>query len=180
MIRSERQQTGQATVTISRRFLLAAGAAAALPLGACAQSKFRNYSGPPVTSVLVYKGQRRLHLMSGSEALRSYRIELGFAPVGPKRQEGDGRTPEGSYVIDRRNPNSQYHLSVGISYPDEEDKARAAAMGVPPGGDIFIHGTPREKRGQDDWTAGCIAVSNREVEDIYAMVRDGTPVHLFP
>ncbi len=163
---------------ISRRALLLAGAA--LPLGACAsRSKFRSYSGPLVTSVLVYKASRRLYLLNGDQTLRALDIELGSDPVGPKRMEGDGKTPEGSYLIDRRNPNSAYHLSIGISYPNEEDRARAAAMGVNPGGDIFIHGTPREKRGADDWTAGCIAVTNREIEDLYAMVRDGTPIHLF-
>jgi murein L,D-transpeptidase YafK len=90
--------------------------------------------------------------------------------------EGDGRTPEGAYMIDRRNPNSSYHLSVGISYPNAEDLARAKAMGVPPGGNIFIHGTPLEKNRTMDWTAGCIAVTNEEMEDIYAMVREGTPI----
>ena len=113
--------------------------------------------------------------------LRTYPIGLGFAPMGHKRFEGDGRTPEGSYVIDRRNPDSKFHLSVGISYPNEADMAYAAARGLDPGNDIFIHGGPR--RGIDsmdlrDWTAGCIAVTDREIEEIYTMVRDGTPIDI--
>lgn len=116
-------------------------------------------------------------MLGGNAALRAFGIELGSNPVGPKQMEGDGRTPEGPYVINRRNPNSEYHLSVGISYPNEQDLALAQAMGVLPGDDIFIHGTPHEKRRSSDWTAGCIAVTNQEVEDIYAMVRDGTPIY---
>jgi murein L,D-transpeptidase YafK len=164
----------------TRRGLLAGGAAL-LALGACGRqpSKFRSYRGPAVTSVVALKGQRQLLLLNGQTALRSYAMQLGANPVGTKVMEGDGRTPEGPYWIDRRNPNSAYHLSVGISYPNEADLARAEAMGVRPGGDIFIHGTPREMARRPDWTAGCIAVTNDEVEEIYAMVRDGTPIFLY-
>ena len=162
---------------ISRRTFLG-GAAAAAALSGCASTKFRTYSGPPVTQVVALKARRELYLMSGATTLRSFEFELGGNPVGPKIMEGDGRTPEGLYLIDRRNPDSQYHLSVGISYPNEADMARAEAMGVRPGGDIFIHGTPREMRRREDWTAGCLAVRDREMEDIYAMVRDGTPILL--
>ena len=94
--------------------------------------------------------------------------------------EGDGRTPEGPFLVDKRNPNSDYHLSVGINYPRPEDLAFAEAMGVRPGGDIFVHGTPPEMKTRRDWTAGCIAVMNREMEDVYAMVQDGTPVFIYP
>jgi murein L,D-transpeptidase YafK len=166
---------------MNRRFLLGGAAAlAAGSLAGCASSKFRTYDGPPVTGIVVQKGQRRMHLLSGSTALRSFDIKLGSHPTGHKLMQGDGRTPEGTYLIDRRNPNSSYHLSLGISYPDEEDRARAEALGVDPGGDIFIHGTPREVGKQADWTAGCIAVRNREIEDIYAMVREGTPIYIVP
>ena len=99
--------------------------------------------------------------------------------MGRKRFEGDGRMPEGSYVIDRRNPDSMFHLSIGISYPNAADTAYAAAQGQDPGGDIFVHGGPRrgiDPVGVRDWTAGCIAVTDREIEEIYAMVRDGTPI----
>lgn len=153
---------------------------AATFLAGCASTKFRLYDGPPVTGIVINKAPRRLYLLSGTTTLRALDIELGNNPVGPKRMEGDGRTPEGVYWIDRRNPNSQYHLSIGISYPSAQDLAFAEAMGVSPGGDIFIHGTPRENRGSTDWTAGCIAVTNREIEDLYAMVQDGTPVYIHP
>ena len=152
-------------------------------LAACARNddpRFLTYTGPQVTSVLVYKGQRNMHLMHFNEVLKSYRFELGFAPTGHKTVEGDGRTPEGQYWIDRRNPRSRYHLSLGISYPNAEDIERAKALGQPPGGDIFIHGTPDRFSGQRDWTWGCIAVTNREIEVIYSMVRDGTPIFIYP
>lgn len=140
-------------------------------------SKFRSYDGPQVTKVVVFKGYRKMYLMNGDRVLKMYDIGLGFAPVGDKQVEGDGKTPEGLYYIDRRNPNSEYHLSIGINYPNERDIAEAEKLGKSPGGDIFIHG-----RGKPvdflirDWTFGCIAVTNDEIEEIYAMVRDGTPV----
>ena len=165
---------------ISRRSLLAGGVALAALAGCGTPSKFRNYQGPQVTSLMAFKAQRRLYVMHGDTALRVYAFELGGDPIGPKMWEGDGRTPEGAYVINRRNPNSSYHLSIGISYPNETDLARAQALGVRPGGDIFIHGTPREMRRNQDWTAGCIAVTNREMEDLYAMVPDGTPIFIYP
>ena len=144
-------------------------------------SKFKTYNGPEVTQVLVYKDARVMHLMHHDEVLKSYNIGLGFAPSGHKQVEGDGRTPEGSYLIDRRNPNSEFHLSIGISYPNTDDHARASTMGKSPGGDIFIHGRPwKYRKGGRDWTAGCIAVSNREIEEIYAMVRNGTPITIHP
>lgn len=179
MLHPERRQTGQVAVMITRRSLLSgATALVASSLSGCAITKFRTYDGPPVTGVVVNKSSRRLYLLSGTSTLRAFDVELGNNPVGPKRFEGDGRTPEGTYLIDRRNPDSEYHLSVGISYPGPQDIAFAQAFGAPPGGDIFIHGTPRGKRRDRDWTAGCIAVTNREVEDIYAMVPDGTPIHI--
>ena len=171
---------------ISRRSLLGGAAAlAASSLAGCSTStppttKFRSYSGPPVTGLVVNKGTRRLYLLNGNKALRAFDIQLGNNPLGHKRLEGDGRTPEGAYMIDRRNPNSQYYLSVGISYPNVQDLAYAQAMGASPGGDIFIHGTPKEKLRTKDWTAGCIAVTNDEVAEIYAMVRDGTPIYINP
>ena len=164
---------------ISRRSLLSGAAALAASSLAGCSTKFRTYDGPPVTGIVLNKGPRRLYLLSGNTALRAFDVELGSNPVGAKRIEGDGRTPEGGYMVDRRNPNSEYYLSVGISYPNAQDLAYAQAMGFAPGGDIFIHGTPREKLRSRDWTAGCIAVTNREIEDIYAMVPDGTPIYIF-
>lgn len=120
-----------------------------------------------------------MQLVGDRSLLCSYQFELGFAPRGHKLQEGDGRTPEGAYRIDRRNPNSLYHLSLGISYPNANDVAAARARGVHPGGDIFIHGTPRVVLGKRDWTWGCIAVQNAEMDEIYAMVQTGTPIYIY-
>ena len=120
-----------------------------------------------------------MQLLHQTALLKEYKFELGFNPVGHKLQEGDGRTPEGAYRIDRRNPNSRYHLSIGISYPDVNDVAAAQARGVNPGGDIFIHGTPAEWVGKKDWTWGCIAVSNDEMDEIYTMVQTGTKIFIY-
>lgn len=150
-------------------------------IASCApRSKFLTYDGPAVTLVQINKGDRKMYLLNGTTVLRSYDIELGFAPAGHKQIEGDGRTPEGAYRIDRRNPNSEYHLSLGISYPNELDVAFAEAAGYEPGGDIFIHGWSDVRRPGDDWTAGCIAVKDREIEEIYSMVRDGTLINILP
>ncbi|CRL10083.1 L,D-transpeptidase catalytic domain [Phaeobacter italicus] len=164
---------------VTRRTILL-GALATI-LSGCA-NKFRTYRGPEVTRVRVYKGQRMIVLDGPEGVLRTIPMGLGFAPEGHKQFEGDGRTPEGSYVIDRRNPESLFHLSIGISYPNEADIAYAKAQGRSPGGDIFIHGGPRpgiDPTNKRDWTAGCIAVSDREIEDIYAMVKNGTPIDIY-
>lgn len=120
-----------------------------------------------------------MQLLHNTSLLRSYKFELGFDPIGHKQQEGDGRTPEGGYRIDRRNPNSRFHLSLGISYPDASDVAAARSRGVDPGGDIFIHGTPEKWIGKPDWTWGCIAVKNEEMDEIYAMVETGTLIYIY-
>ena len=149
-----------------------------------APNKFKSYSGPPVTQVVVKKGERKLYLISGKTVLKSYDVGLGQQPVGPKQFEGDSRTPEGMYFIDRKNPASRYHLSVGLSYPSTEDVARAAMMGLRPGGDIMIHGLGPEGRAlskqRRDWTAGCIAVTDAEIEEIFAMVQPGVPIFVYP
>ncbi len=153
---------------------------AAVILTGC--SKFKTYDGPQVTRVVILKEQRQLLLFHNDSVLQAYGVDLGFAPLGDKEKEGDGKTPEGSYIIDRRNPNSEFHLSLGISYPDEDDISEAKARGEDPGGDIFIHGGPTLYRDRDrkDWTWGCISVSNREMEVIYSMVQEGTIVDIFP
>jgi len=144
-------------------------------------SKFKTYDGPEITHVVVNKGARKMYLLHHDKVLESYKFDLGFAPVGHKTERGDGKTPEGTYVIDRRNPNSDFHLSLGISYPNAADRAQARARGKNPGGDIFIHGRPNKKKGTGpDWTAGCISVKDREIEWIYAMVRNGTPITINP
>ena len=146
--------------------------------------KFRTYHGPEITSVQVHKADRKMYLLHNSKVVKTYDIGLGGNPVGHKQFEGDMKTPEGSYTITHRNPRSTYHLSLGISYPNAEDVAFAAAHGKPPGGDIFIHGAPpksvRKSVRDADWTAGCIAVTDKEVEMIYAAVKPGTPIHILP
>ena len=128
--------------------------------------------------IVVSKSNRVLALMHGAETLKKYEVHLGFAPEGHKQRSGDGRTPEGRYYIDRRNPRSDFFLSLGVSYPNAIDIARARAMGARPGGDIFIHGGPRRTadRRKKDWTAGCIAVSDAEMEEIWSMVPTGIPI----
>ena len=145
-------------------------------------SKLKGYSGPPVTQVVVKKGERKLYLISGKTVIKSYEIDLGRQPVGDKKYEGDGKTPEGVYFIDRFNPNSRYYLSVGISYPSAQDVAEAAMLGLRPGGDIFIHGLGPEGRALNkaDWTAGCIAVKDEEIEEIFAMLQPGVPIFIYP
>ena len=149
-----------------------------------APNKFKSYSGPPVTQVVVKKGERKMYLVSGKTVLKSYEVGLGQQPVGHKQFEGDSRTPEGMYFIDRKNPASRYHLSVGLSYPSTEDVARVAMMGLRPGGDIMIHGLGPEGRAlskqRRDWTAGCIAVTDAEIEEIFAMVQPGVPIFVYP
>lgn len=163
-------------MNISRRIMMIG---AALGLAGCA-SKIRTYDGPEVTTIQIFKGKRLMRLMSGRKVLKKYKFELGFNPVGHKEIEGDGRTPEGVYYINRRNPNSRFHLSLGISYPNAEDVRRARAQGKSPGGDIFIHGTPDIYIGEPDWTWGCIAVTNSEMEEIYAMIGEGTKIYIYP
>lgn len=156
------------------------GALASLALAGCS-SKFKSYNGPEVTSIVMNKGERRMYLLHNTEILKDYKFDLGFAPVGDKKVEGDGRTPEGTYLIDRKNPKSSFHLSLGISYPNSKDIEEARAAGKSPGGDIFIHGQPNLTRAKgSDWTAGCIAVKNREIEEIYAMVNTGTLITIRP
>lgn len=151
-------------------------------LAGCAEAPPRllSYDGPAVTQIYVSKERRALYLLNGQDVLKRYDVALGFAPRGHKRQSGDGRTPEGLYRIDRRNPESAYHLSIGISYPNAADRAAAKAAGVDPGGDIFIHGASKQPGDESDWTAGCIAVTDAEIEEIYAMVKDGTPIFISP
>lgn len=153
-----------------------------LGLVACGgDPKFRSYHGPTITKVVVQKGARKLHLFHNDKVLKTHDISLGFAVAGHKQFEGDGKTPEGAYYIDRRNPKSRYHLSLGISYPNSADIAYAESQGKKPGGEIFIHGkTGYRGDNNGDWTLGCIAVPDRQMEDIYAMVRDGTPIYIYP
>jgi murein L,D-transpeptidase YafK len=137
---------------------------------------------------VVKKSERKLVLIKDGAPLRQYRVALGDNPFGPKMQEGDERTPEGEYILDWRNPNSSYYKAIHVSYPNERDVQFARAMGVSPGGMIMIHGLPsyvrspailREYNGRD-WTNGCIAVTNQEMDEIWSLVRDGTPIQILP
>lgn len=166
-----------------RNFIFLAAASAFLT--ACS-SKFKKYRGPEVTQIVVNKTDRRMFLIHEDRVLKAYDVELGFTALGHKQFEGDGKTPEGDYHIDRRNPNSSFHLSLGISYPNAEDRAFAAEHNKSPGGDIFIHGRPngmtwrQSRKLRPDWTAGCISVKNKEMERVYAMVKNGTPIRINP
>ena len=159
-------------------FRLMAGVLLLAVVASCGPSKFKTYNGPPVTQIVVNKNARQMLFFSGPSIIAAYDVGLGTEPVGHKQFSGDGKTPEGLYYINRRNPNSAYHLSLGISYPNDADREEAKALGKAPGGDIFIHGGPRrpEDRRKADWTAGCIAVSDDEMEEIWSLVPTGTPI----
>jgi murein L,D-transpeptidase YafK len=143
---------------------------------------------PPLTETIdlidIDKSDRRMTVYRDGVALRSYDIALGFAPEGDKTQQGDGRTPEGRFLINRRNPESRFHLSLGLDYPHPEDIANAKSLGVSPGGDIFIHGQPNGFVGmlprRGDWTHGCIAVTNEEIEELWRIAGLGTEVVIRP
>jgi murein L,D-transpeptidase YafK len=138
------------------------------------------------TMVIVDKAVRRLTLLRDGTTLKTYDVSLGPSPTGHKQREGDGRTPEGVYKIDFKHPRSRFHLSLRVSYPNTEDRENAHRRGVPPGGDIMIHGLPNglgwlgRFHLTRDWTDGCIAVTNREIEEIWALVDVGTDIQIRP
>jgi tetratricopeptide (TPR) repeat protein len=140
----------------------------------------------PADRILIEKKERRLTLFSKGRLLKVYQIALGGNPIGPKERQGDNKTPEGIYVIDSKNKNSRYHLSLHISYPNEKDKKRAKERGVSPGGDIMIHGIKNglawvgDLHTEVDWTKGCIAVTDEEIEEISRLVPNGTTVEIRP
>jgi murein L,D-transpeptidase YafK len=170
-------------------WLLLATLICALPLaltGGCASKPEPVVS--KVDRVVVRKGQRQMDLLKDGAVYRSYRISLGDNPRGHKMREGDERTPEGDYILDWRNPRSSYYKSIHVSYPNTRDRAFAQAMGFQPGGMIMIHGRPnwltsakvaKEYDGRD-WTNGCIAVTNPEMDEIWHLVKDGTPIRILP
>jgi murein L,D-transpeptidase YafK len=161
-----------------------AGATAPTPTAPSAD--WEKYATPKADTIEVYKSARLLQLKRNGKILKSYHVALGRHPVGQKMEEGDGKTPEGTYFIDRRNIESEYHLSLHISYPEKSDLARAAARGVPAGGSIMIHGEPNilndegKKHLLKDWTAGCIALNNRDIDEIWRLVDDGVTVDIYP
>ena len=140
----------------------------------------------PVDKILIEKKKRRLTLVSKGEVVKTYKIALGGDPIGPKERQGDNKTPEGTYIIDSRNRDSRYHLSLHISYPNEKDKKRAKELGVSPGGDIMIHGIKNGfswvggSHSEVDWTKGCIAVTDEEIEEIEKLAPNGTVVEIRP
>jgi murein L,D-transpeptidase YafK len=141
---------------------------------------------PTVDRVVVDKSDRKLHLIMDGEPYRTFDIALGIRPVGDKEYEGDFRTPEGTYRLDARNPNSEFFLSIHVSYPNGQDIREARAMGVDPGGAIMIHGLPNNPTRSEayyrtqDWTNGCIAVSNSDMIDIWLMTAENTPIEIRP
>lgn len=182
---------------VTRRGLLAGAAAVAAAVAAAAlPAQAQDESVPraarasfPVDLIVIEKRRRRMHLFYRDRVVRSYRVALGSKPAGHKRERGDGRTPEGLYRIDYKKPESRFNLALHIDYPNERDRALAAARGVDPGGAIYIHGQPTEaselayfrlKFAREDWTDGCIAVTNAEMDEIYRSVRAGTPVLIRP
>lgn len=141
---------------------------------------------PVADKVIIEKADRKLHLMKDGEVFRTFDIALGIRPTGDKESEGDFRTPEGTYLLDTRNPNSDYFLSIHISYPNRQDTLEARAKGVPPGGAIMIHGQPNTPTRSEayyrtqDWTNGCVAVSNSDMIDIWLMTGSNTPIEILP
>ena len=141
---------------------------------------------PLADRVVVHKAERKLELLRNGDVLRTYRISLGLRPEGHKQFEGDYRTPEGTYHLTRRNPNSEYFLSIQVDYPNDQDLARARRQGVKPGGAIMIHGQPnvprkpRDYYSNVDWTEGCIAVSNSDMVEIWLMTQPDIPIEIRP
>ena len=164
---------------LDRRMFLAGMGATLVPSASQAASWA---DGANALRILVIKSERRLMLIRAGKAILTFPIALGSHPKGPKRQEGDGRTPEGDYVIDRFDSGSYFHRALHISYPNEQDIRRARAMGVDPGGRIEIHGLPPGYEGYDprafarDWTDGCISASDRAIELLWRNVGLGTPI----
>jgi lipoprotein-anchoring transpeptidase ErfK/SrfK len=184
---------------------IAAAAHAATPkatfLSAAISARVRPTSGPPLPerfrtetngstfsadSIVVEKARRTMTLYRQGEPVRIYFVALGSSPVGPKEQQGDGRTPEGIYRIAAHNPDSKYHLSLLVSYPNERDAANAKARGVATGGSIMVHGLPDRFASYGsahrnwDWTEGCIAVTNAEIEEIWSAIPDGATIQIKP
>lgn len=136
--------------------------------------------------VVIEKSTRTLTLMHGAKVLRTYKVALSREPVGAKQREGDHKVPEGDYIVDSKNPHSRFHLALHISYPNAADREKARKLGVRPGGNIEIHGLDSKYswvgslQRQVDWTDGCIAVTNREIDEIWTMVPVRTPIEIRP
>jgi len=148
----------------------------------------RATTAPPKQAdrIVIEKSKRTLTLMSGNTVLKTYKVALGGQPVGAKQRQGDHKTPEGLYVVDQKNPASQFHRALHFSYPSAQDRENARKLGVSPGGDVEIHGIGAKygwvgaAHRQTDWTDGCIAVTNEEIDEIWPLVPVGTPVEIKP
>jgi len=157
--------------------------AAALGISAIFQGGSRREQ---VDRIVIEKSAHSMSLMSRGAVIKSYKVAISRQPIGPKEREGDHKTPEGVYEIDRKNPNSRFHLALHVSYPNASDRAQAQKLGVKPGGDIEIHGLESKfswlagLQRQVDLTDGCIAVTNAEIEEVYSLVPVGTPVEIRP
>lgn len=142
--------------------------------------------GKPIDKVLVIKSAHQLQLLSHGTQVKAYHVSLGKQPKGPKQSEGDDRTPEGVYLIDWRHTSDHYNLALHISYPNQVDQARAQKAGVSPGAMIMIHGTPLDPDFPEwyfsslDWTAGCIAMTNADIREVWSLVKDGTQIEIRP
>jgi murein L,D-transpeptidase YafK len=143
-------------------------------------------AGTTIDHILIEKSARKLSAFHDGKRIKTYPVALGLNPIGAKEQEGDMKTPEGVYQIDYRNLNSDYHLALHISYPSDKDNARAASRGVPAGFDIMIHGLPNGRgwigafHRRKDWTAGCIALTDEQIEELWRVTPDGTTVEIRP
>jgi murein L,D-transpeptidase YafK len=174
-------------VAIAIRALVLAGLCyVAVPLAAPATAQLPRLESQKADLVVVRKSKRILQLMRDGRPFKTYQIALGSQPEGPKRRAGDGRTPEGVYTLDWRNPNSNFYRAIHVSYPAPHDEEPARRWGVPAGGLIMIHGLPngvpahRVGHPWNNWTNGCIAVTNREMDEIWALVDDGTTIIIYP
>jgi len=179
--------TERKSARVTRRAVVVGAAASAIATVPALATTPR--AAVPVDLIVVVKRRRLLQLLFRDRVMRTYRVALGQNPVGHKRERGDGRTPEGLYRIDYKKPESKFNLALHVDYPNERDRAQAAARGIDPGGSIYIHGQPtaaaeisffRIKFAREDWTDGCIAVTNVEMDEIYRSVREGTPILIRP
>jgi murein L,D-transpeptidase YafK len=140
----------------------------------------------PIDRIVIVKSKREMTLMRGGNPVKTYKVALGSEPVGPKQRQGDHKTPEGNYVVDSKIEHSEFHRALHISYPNAADRERARKMGVSPGGDVEIHGLGAKwgwvgaAHREYDWTDGCVAVTNQEIDEIWPLVPVGTPVEIKP
>jgi murein L,D-transpeptidase YafK len=154
----------------------------------CASSTAQTAATPALHAdrIVVLKKERTLQLLNQGRVLKTYKVALGGDSVGPKARQGDHKTPEGVYVLDSRNAHSQFYKSIHISYPNARERSAARQKGVSPGGDVFVHGLPNGYRAIGaahrlrDWTDGCIAVTDEEIDEIWSAVSEGTPIEIKP